>query len=97
LRPQHDLTGLAAPVHHFGDGHAATALANAFILVVGTWSDFLCYGATLDQQLVGRALIDCGKAKETDLFIFRMIVSPEPRTYTLSLRAQEGDPANETH
>jgi len=44
-----------------------------------------------------RALIDSGKAKESDLFIFRIIVSPEPRTYTLSLRAQEGDPANETH
>ena len=44
-----------------------------------------------------RALIDCGKAKESDLFIFRIIVSPEPRTDTLSLSAQAGDRANEIH
>jgi hypothetical protein len=45
-----------------------------------------------------RALIDSGKAKESDLFIFRIIVSPEPRTDNLkSLSAQGGDRANEIH
>lgn len=44
-----------------------------------------------------RALIDSGKAEESDFFIFRILVSPEPRTDTLSLSAQEGDRANEIH
>jgi hypothetical protein len=44
-----------------------------------------------------RALIDSGKAKESDLFIFRIIVSPEPRTDTLGLGAHEEDRAIEIH
>jgi hypothetical protein len=52
-------------------------------------------GAECEAQR--RTLIDSGKAEESDFFIFRILVSPGPRTDTLSLSAQGGDRANEIH
>jgi len=52
-------------------------------------------GAECEAQR--RALIDSGKAEESDFFIFRILVSPEPRTDTLGLSVQGGDRANEIH